>query len=257
MHYVVGDIHGHFSEWIKLNEKIEAEDTEAIFYFVGDFIDRGPEVIETLTWAMKNITLNSRYRAVLGNHEDMIMQAWDGCVWRKFPRYGFAKIADSAGWHAEKINEVMNWLATLPLQLGFKVNGRKYVVAHGGYCLTREDTLWCRDPQEYLARAKEDNVTVIHGHTPTIVSSHSYPELHYTTLTNTGRAVTLANSMYETVKNTDEPLTMNKVDIGPELRETFKNRPVLDINVDGGCFANVNHTLLAYCCETDSEVRSE
>ncbi|WP_155885994.1 metallophosphoesterase [Lachnospira multipara] len=40
-HYVVGDIHGCFDEWITLKNNIEKIDEEACFILLGDIIDRG------------------------------------------------------------------------------------------------------------------------------------------------------------------------------------------------------------------------
>ena len=56
MHYVIGDVHGCYDEMMTLIKKIESMDSEAQICFVGDFIDRGPKVWETLCWAMDNIT---------------------------------------------------------------------------------------------------------------------------------------------------------------------------------------------------------
>ena len=73
MHYVIGDVHGCFDEMMKLLKKIEAQDSDAIIYFLGDLIDRGPKVWNVLEWAMKNITVDGRYRSVRGNHEQMVL----------------------------------------------------------------------------------------------------------------------------------------------------------------------------------------
>ena len=40
MHYVIGDVHGCYDEMMWLLANIEAKDSEAIIYFLGDFIDR-------------------------------------------------------------------------------------------------------------------------------------------------------------------------------------------------------------------------
>lgn len=48
MHYVIGDVHGCYDEMTALLAKIESMDPEAEIWFVGDFIDRGPKVWETL-----------------------------------------------------------------------------------------------------------------------------------------------------------------------------------------------------------------
>ena len=74
MHYVIGDVHGCYDEMQKLIWKIRKVDSEAIVIFTGDFIDRGPKIIETLNFFMENITDDGPFRSVLGNHEDMILQ---------------------------------------------------------------------------------------------------------------------------------------------------------------------------------------
>ena len=44
MHYVIGDIHGCYQDMMALLNKIESQDQDAQIIFVGDFIDRGPDV---------------------------------------------------------------------------------------------------------------------------------------------------------------------------------------------------------------------
>lgn len=51
MHYVIGDIHGCYQDMMALLNKIESQDQDAQIIFVGDFIDRGPDVDKVLTGA--------------------------------------------------------------------------------------------------------------------------------------------------------------------------------------------------------------
>ena len=74
MHYVIGDIHGCYQDMIALLNKIESQDQDAQIIFVGDFIDRGPDVDKVLDWSLENITLDGKYRAVRGNHEQMVLE---------------------------------------------------------------------------------------------------------------------------------------------------------------------------------------
>ena len=67
--YVVGDLHGCYSEWMQLKDRIEAQDKDARFILVGDIIDRGKETYQLVIWAMENITPNGKYQMVMGNHE--------------------------------------------------------------------------------------------------------------------------------------------------------------------------------------------
>ena len=74
MHYVIGDIHGCYQDMIASLNKIESQDQDAQIIFVGDFIDRGPDVDKVLDWSLENITLDGKYRAVRGNHEQMVLE---------------------------------------------------------------------------------------------------------------------------------------------------------------------------------------
>lgn len=74
MHYVIGDVHGCYDDLMVLLDKIEEMDPKAEFILVGDLVDRGPKVWETLCWAMKNITRDGKYQSVRGNHDQMAME---------------------------------------------------------------------------------------------------------------------------------------------------------------------------------------
>ena len=74
---IIGDIHGHADQLIQLLEKLKYENDNGIYshpdperkaIFVGDFIDRGPKIKETLS-IVKSMVDNDAAYAVLGNHE--------------------------------------------------------------------------------------------------------------------------------------------------------------------------------------------
>lgn len=52
-----------------LLNKIESYDKGAQFIFVGDWIDRGPNVPDVIEWVVDNITLDGKYQSIRGNHE--------------------------------------------------------------------------------------------------------------------------------------------------------------------------------------------
>ncbi|MBO5303419.1 MAG: metallophosphoesterase [Lachnospiraceae bacterium] len=74
MHYVIGDVHGCYDEMMALIKLIEENDNDAKIIFVGDLIDRGPDVIKVLNWAMEHITSDGKYQGVRGNHEQMVIE---------------------------------------------------------------------------------------------------------------------------------------------------------------------------------------
>jgi len=73
---IIGDIHGHASELEKLlqklgyqlNEGVYSHSNNRIVIFLGDFIDRGPKIRETLH-IVKNMCDTGNAEAIMGNHE--------------------------------------------------------------------------------------------------------------------------------------------------------------------------------------------
>jgi serine/threonine protein phosphatase 1 len=70
MRWVIGDVHGMLQPLATLLLAVRAEDADARFYFVGDYVNRGPDsrsVIDLLI-ALKR---EGRARMVRGNHDDI------------------------------------------------------------------------------------------------------------------------------------------------------------------------------------------
>jgi hypothetical protein len=72
---IIGDIHGRGSELVQLLEAMDYTVRDGCFrhpsriaIFVGDFIDRGPEIHKTLS-IVKSMVDHGAAQAVLGNHE--------------------------------------------------------------------------------------------------------------------------------------------------------------------------------------------
>lgn len=172
--YVVGDIHGCFDDWILLKEKIELEDKEAKFILVGDFLDRGPKVIEMLDWALDNITLDGKYQSVMGNHEYCKIQWWRdynyfknktlsakrsiyGKKFNKEITYkdfcssskGFKETLEKNNIPEEKVKEYIDFIKKLPLykeikiDVKFKEQKQKFIIVHADFplnCRTKDES---------------------------------------------------------------------------------------------------------------------
>ena len=73
---IIGDIHGHHDALIKLLQKLGYQEIDGYYQhpegrkvmFLGDFIDRGPKIRETLQ-VVKAMWDNGTAEAVMGNHE--------------------------------------------------------------------------------------------------------------------------------------------------------------------------------------------
>lgn len=195
MHYVIGDIHGCFDDCMKLLEKIEMQDSKAKIIFVGDFIDRGPDVLKTLKWFMSNITANGKYQCVLGNHEDMIFdwykayEKWlaGGAKFSKNPPstyFDFSDVLKDAGLLEESfVTDVVTFFKRLPLRKSVTVKtakGKKltYLIAHAW---DEENPHNSREYRRYInlwerktvGNHYDDNI-VVHGHTPTVMDEYLY-----------------------------------------------------------------------------------
>ncbi|MBQ0066189.1 MAG: serine/threonine protein phosphatase [Firmicutes bacterium] len=232
MHYVIGDVHGCYTEMIQLIDKINSVDSSAQFIFVGDFVDRGPSTKEVLDWCLSNITLTGKYQAVLGNHEDMLISWYyekyepyissRSYFFSSIPstNYDFANVIESNRLNASTIKKYIDWMEERPLSIDLEIEGQKYKIVHSWYWWdTNEETgryvcLWLRNLK---GNFKNDTI-IVHGHTPTLD-----PE-YLTDQDTCGRICYRHNS----------------------------------INVDGGCvfgkiFQGYNSALCAICLETKEE----
>lgn len=191
MHYVIGDVHGCFDEMMRLIQKIEKQDEDAIIYFVGDFIDRGPKVWETLQWMMKNITPVGKYRSVRGNHEEMVCE-WFRTVgeWWTEERepdiglkYGFHKVLkEQQCFTKEKVSEIVDFFESLPLWRLVETKAlfdeeQQYVIGHAYVPRPEELVSMTKEEKKYVCLWERrhmwgyhgaNNQILVHGHTPTV-----------------------------------------------------------------------------------------
>jgi len=190
MHYVIGDIHGCYDEMITLVNKIESQDAHAIIYFIGDFIDRGPKVWETLQWMLTHITSDGKYRAVRGNHEQMVCDYYESVSnsWNdsttELPaiQYGFDKVLKAHNcFSKEYLSKVVQFFSALPLSAELEITSvgkvtESFMIAHAFTPTTKELEqlsakkieeiyLWSRE--HYWGYPSSAGKILIHGHTPT------------------------------------------------------------------------------------------
>ena len=196
MIYVTSDIHGKFNCLKKLLAAADFSDSDWLFV-IGDVIDRnGDGGVEMLKWLLTrpNVEL------ILGNHELFLIEnRWifseikDDNIddldmehltlltaWRM--NGGDVTIRALAKQPPEIRQDILEYLEDCPVYETTIVNGRKYILVHGGLGgfdkdkslddYTPRELLWDRptlttsySPSEY---------TVIVGHTPTSAYSERY-----------------------------------------------------------------------------------
>lgn len=242
MHYIIGDIHGCYDEMMKMISKINEQDTNAQIYFVGDFIDRGPNTKAVLDWCLENITLEGKYQAVLGNHEDMVIDWYE----QKYIPYWEMKkenplsrvsmpLTDYDFYYVlkenhlennrEEINKYIEWMKERPLHIDLDIEGKSYKIVHSWFWwetdserIERNVCLWLRS----LKGNYSNDTTIVHGHTTTLDTEY-----------------------------------MNKEDRPGKI--CYRHN---EINIDGGCvfgkFYDFYDThLCAICLETQEEIYVE
>lgn len=173
---VIGDIHGKFTKLMSLWEKLSVTPRDFIV-FIGDYIDRGSEVAETLKWILEQ-SKKENFIFLAGNHEQMILDAFCGrmnkAAW--LLNGGQATLSGLIKLKSEDetfIGKFFNFVENLPVYHSMTIGGRKYVFVHAGI---KEGIPLDEQDGEFMmwARAKffdkeigyNGNDIVIVGHTP-------------------------------------------------------------------------------------------
>lgn len=210
MHYAIGDVHGYYQDLMILINTIEEKDPEARFILLGDIIDRGPETLKVLEWAMNHIKPDGKYQCLRGNHEDLVLQwyhhrflAWEKknknlipSMQEPLPRtkFDFSNIAESEGLtKSEYLKPIIEFFDSLPYHLELHtyincldsdkrglsklpLNGPvTFKLVHGWY----KENVPTEMIQKHLnlrgrvfSGNPEASYIIVHGHTPT--TNHEY-----------------------------------------------------------------------------------
>lgn len=192
----IGDIHGEFTKLMRLWDKIEVTADDKII-FLGDFIDRGAEIAETLEFVIEQ-SKKPNVVMVRGNHEQMMLEAFrkDREFMDEIMRGGKRKITyhdvnehPAAGlWLVNDgvatckalrklnkeskftVDEVLDFVEGLSLSHLMTIGERKYFLCHAGVRANvpldeqdEEDLLWIR---EECFKHYDGLDVIIVGHTP-------------------------------------------------------------------------------------------
>ena len=197
MHYAIGDVHGCYSELMRLTEMIEQRDPKAEFVFVGDFVDRGPEVWKTLEWAKSHISKTGKYRSVRGNHEQMLIDWYPWyCTWYEHesgrkpaphPGYDFLeRMIERDIYAPDELQPYIDFFLDLPMEITIFIPGREgrgitYDIVHAwvppeGTPLNKREEYFLWERENALIGNERNDHVIIHGHTPTHVEHRNIPE---------------------------------------------------------------------------------
>ncbi|QZT36702.1 metallophosphoesterase [Halosquirtibacter xylanolyticus] len=129
---IIGDVHGHASLLKMLLKELGYQENDGVWFhrerkaiYCGDFINRGPEIVETFE-IVKRMCEGGHAYAVLGNHEFSLM------IWHSFKGKDLMKpnLVKKAGRLCKStrlafkeqelsLKEYVKWLRSLPLFLEF------------------------------------------------------------------------------------------------------------------------------------------
>ncbi len=200
--YAIGDIHGMYDKFCRLEDAILADaatrSRDAVIVILGDFIDRGPDTNKVIDRLMAPLDMSLKRLCLSGNHEASMAEFLDrpsrDNAWLQFGgietlcSYG----VDAHKWHSEKPN---------PSQIGYQldalvpaehmrfVSERPYLIRFGHLVMVHagldpktpladqrpRDLLWRRwdaraDGKTHVGQKKDmlaaNDLLIVHGHTP-------------------------------------------------------------------------------------------
>jgi hypothetical protein len=132
MYDIIGDVHGHADQLKSLLKNMGYKLTGDFYshqnrkaVFVGDFINRGPKIRETIILIRKMVENGSAY-AILGNHEMYAVLYYlrdiEGKYYKKrIPKYQLQinQTLDEFVLYKDEFKSHLKWMRTLPMFLDF------------------------------------------------------------------------------------------------------------------------------------------
>lgn len=184
----MSDIHGNTARFNSVMEQINLQPEDTL-YVLGDVIDRYPDGIPILRQLMNM----PNAKMLLGNHEYMMLNALDR-IDKRNPLYfntlrlwyrNYGGIThDYLKQTPESVcREIFNYLYSLPLNIDVEVNGRSYILVHGGPVALFHEYMYDYDDQDEYAvwhriginSPEIEGKTIIFGHTPTCEYQRNNP----------------------------------------------------------------------------------
>jgi serine/threonine protein phosphatase 1 len=206
--WVVPDIHGN-SETLKalIEEQIKPA-RQDILYFLGDYIDRGPDSKGVLDYIMRLQRNKYTIRTLRGNHEDYLVRTYDNETVRKnllgltyqnnlrkeWFKYGGKETLKSFG--VSDVHQIPKEYIEWMRELEYYIPLDSFLLVHAGFNFNLDDPfsdipsmMWVKEFKVDLKKAGYRKV--IHGHVPV---SLDFIELLRTS--NTFNFIDLDNGIY-------------------------------------------------------------
>lgn len=171
--YCFSDLHGELGLFKQIQEFLQKDDT---CYILGDVIDRGEHGITILKEVMKD----KRFKMLLGNHEQMLIEQLKDLADGYTDFYGYFQNGGLPTWEEfimsseEEQGEIYQFITHLPIKVQYKDK----ILCHAGYhpgvsVETKEVLLWDRSHLDYTSPIAGEEY-IIHGHTPSCFIQEGY-----------------------------------------------------------------------------------
>lgn len=171
-YYCFPDIHGRYDLLRKALDFVYRENPKGgKIIFLGDYIDRGPDNKKVLETVM-NPKEGWEFICLMGNHEEMFIDACDGKMQFYDPQVGLEYVPDAVNQEDLRKGmptEIVQWMRNLKM---FHFEGPN-VFAHAYYDdnllpeqQEKNTVLWKRMDDWMTYRSQMDRLFLTHGHTP-------------------------------------------------------------------------------------------
>ncbi|NOY49238.1 MAG: serine/threonine protein phosphatase [Chlorobi bacterium] len=181
--WVIPDIHGCALTLKYLIESQIKPNKNDEIYFVGDYIDRGPDSKGVMDYIMAMEENDYNITCLMGNHEDYCIRAWEedtnrkgflgirpkGRIQKEWEKFGGVQTLES--FETDRPRDIpekyINWMK----KLKYYVELDDYIIVHAGLNFGNDDPfedkramIWARDYK--IIPEKIGNKKIIHGHVP-------------------------------------------------------------------------------------------
>ena len=211
--WVIPDIHGcAYTLQILVENQIEPSKDDMLI-FLGDYIDRGPDSKGVIDFIIGLETQGYNVKALMGNHEDYCVQAWEADR-KKLSLLGVRlKSTEQKEWEKRGGKETLasfgvksprdiperyiNWMR----KLEYYTEVDDFIIAHAGFNFKIDDPftdtysmIWIREFD--VKPEKINNKRLIHGHVPVHLDL-IYQAIH----SKTSKFIPLDNGIYVPKRN--------------------------------------------------------
>ncbi len=168
--FVLSDIHGCATTLRHMVESIINLTKQDSLYFLGDYIDRGPDSKGVIDYILELKEKGHNVRCLLGNHEDMLLQSFsDNTYERMWLINGGDTSLKSFG--VSTIHELDEKYISFFKELELYIELENYILVHAGLDFKSDNIYSGKDVLVWTRYSEVDplrtgNRIVVHGHTP-------------------------------------------------------------------------------------------